>query len=387
MAQSIVEGQWQGNIHYNNATIPFEFSIVGSSLNNNLQVVLINGSEELVINHSTISGDSIFIPMHAFDATIKAKLSGNKMTGLWIKNYKDNWSMAFSAQYEKPRFETVKTRKNVLVEPIWNMTFKPEFSLAYPSVGYFKQKGQKITGTIAAEVGDLRFFEGVVTGDSLKMSSFDGAHAFLLLGKKTKGKWQGTLIFDDDYEEPWEAFADKNASLTDPFVVINAAEEEKTQPYYDILTAGSGFNILDQGDFEGKVTIIQLLGSWCPNSLDETNYLVEWYKNNKGQKIEVLAVFFEMHYTQEYGLQRIEEYKTANKIPYITALGGKANKGQAALAFPFINKIEAFPTLIIIDKKGHARYMHTYFLGPATGALYADFDTRFRAIIDELLAE
>ena len=224
MAQSIAEGQWQGNIHYSNATIPFEFRIVGSSLNNDLQVVLINGSEELVINNGVISGDSIFIPMHAFDATIKARFSGDKMTGRWIKNYKDNWSMTFSAQYEKPRFEIIKIRKNVLVEPIWNMTFNPEFSVSYPSVGYFKQKGQKITGTIAAEVGDLRFFEGVVEGDSIKMSSFDGAHAFLLLGKKVKGQWQGTLVFDDGYEEPWEAFADKKASLTDPFVVISEVE-------------------------------------------------------------------------------------------------------------------------------------------------------------------
>ena len=53
----------------------------------------------------------------------------------------------------------------------------------------------------------------------------------------------------------------------------------------------------------------------------------------------------------------------------------------------FINKIEAFPTLIILDKKGNARYMHTYFQGPATGQGYVDFDIRFKAIIKELLNE
>lgn len=387
MAQSIAEGQWQGNIHYSNATVPFEFKIIGSVLNNNIQVVLINGSEELVINNSTISGDSIFIPMHAFDATIRARFSGKTMTGKWVKGYKNNWSMPFSAQFDVPRFEIIESKKYVAIEPIWNMTFDPEFGLPYPSVGYFKQTGRKVTGTIAAEVGDLRFFEGVVMGDSLKITSFDGAHAFMLLGKKIQGKWQGTLIFDDGYEEPWVAFADENATLTDPFVVISTTVEDKKRPYYDILTAGSGFNSLDPDDFEGRVTVIQLLGTWCPNSLDETNYLVEWYEKNKQKEIEILAVFFEMNYSQEYGLRRIDEYIEENGITYGTVLGGKANKGQAALAFPFINKIEAFPTLIIIDKKGHARYMHTYFLGPATGELYTDFDTRFQAIIDELLAE
>ena len=129
------------------------------------------------------------------------------------------------------------------------------------------------------------------------------------------------------------------------------------------------------------------MGSWCPNSLDETRYLTRWYDKNKDKDVEILAVFYEMNYSKEYGMRRIEEYVEQNDIPYPTALGGPANKGQAALAFPFISKLAAFPTLVILDKAGQARYMHTYFQGPATGEYYKEFDRRFEAIIAGLLKE
>jgi hypothetical protein len=94
-----------------------------------------------------------------------------------------------------------------------------------------------------------------------------------------------------------------------------------------------------------------------------------------------------MNYSKAYGTQRMNEYVAHNSIPYPTALGGPANKGQAALAFPFVSKLQAFPTLVILDKSGRARYMHTYFQGPATGEYYEQFDRRFRAIIEDLLNE
>jgi len=52
-----------------------------------------------------------------------------------------------------------------------------------------------------------------------------------------------------------------------------------------------------------------------------------------------------------------------------------------------LNNFEAFPTLIIIDKKGVVRKIHTGFNGPGTGIYYTEFVREFEKTIDDLLAE
>jgi thiol-disulfide isomerase/thioredoxin len=386
-AQAITAGYWQGQMHYANAIVPFIFKVSLSEVGQELTVTLINGDEQLQIDNVKVKGDSIFIPMHAFDATIKASFTANSMTGQWIKHYKKDSSIPFTGRLARPRFVGQNSKHVAAVKSELNMTFVPEFGSPYPAIGMFEQTGRHITGTVITEVGDFRFFEGIVDGDSLKLSSFDGAHAFLILGKKSGNTWQGTFVFDNGYEELWETHAGDTAILPDPFVEIATEDDADQQPFFDILSAGSGFNQLDASEYDNKVLIIQLLGSWCPNSLDETRFLVEWYAKNKAANVEILAVFFEMNYSQDYGLRRISEYVASNNIPYSTTLGGPANKGQAALAFPFVNKLNAFPTLMILDKTGKVRFMHRYFQGPATGSRYNDFGTRFDKLINDLLAE
>ena len=47
----------------------------------------------------------------------------------------------------------------------------------------FEQTGDKLTGSFITPSGDYRFLEGIVTGDSLKLSTFDGSHAYTFYAK------------------------------------------------------------------------------------------------------------------------------------------------------------------------------------------------------------
>jgi len=236
------------------------------------------------------------------------------------------------------------------------------------------------------QVSDYRYFEGILDGDSLKLSSFDGAHAFKIMGKKMEGEWVGEIIYDEGYKESWRAVPNLSATMEDPFAMVKL-EKGVHKPYYDLLAAGSGRNALDPADYEGKVLIIQLFGTWCPNSLDQTKFLVEWVERNNEGEVSIIASSYEANYSKKYGLQRLEAYREANNIPYQLVLGGGLSKTTAALPFPFMNRIEAFPTLVFVDKEGYARYVHSYFNGPATGIHYELFQKRFDEIVDELLSE
>lgn len=383
--QSLKAGKWTGEIHYQNHNVPFQFEVVPSG-GDVPEIIFMNGRERRSVKNATIKGDSIFIPLDPFDVNIQAKFGAMSLTGSYVKNYR-NAKIPMDASYGGVRFSKKSTKPNVQIEERWKMTFSPESSSMSDGVGLFKQVGNTVTGTVISETSDYRYFEGIIDGDSMKLSSFDGAHAFMILGKKTGLKdWSGEIVFDNTYVEPWIASYDSDAELIDPFEIVKI-EKGTHKPYYDLLGAGSGKNSIDPSKYEGKVLLIQLFGTWCPNSHDQTKYLVDWYNQRDNENIAILASSYEANYSPEYGLSRLEEYRNANNIPYELVLGGRLSKTGAAMSLPFTNRIKAFPTLVLVDKSGYARYVHSYFNGPATGDYYKQFDLKFNQIVDELLAE
>ncbi len=382
-SQFIKSGQWRGVISYDSAEVPFIFE-VGYPSGDSPEITILNGSDRRVIKNVEIKDDSIIVPLDPFDVEIRASFSAMGMSGVYNKYYRD-LSIPFKADFGRTRMKKNSVRPFAPIEERWSITFSPETPGMSKGVGLFKQQGHIVSGTIMTEVSDYRFFEGILDGDSMKLSCFDGAHAFAFLGKRSPEGWSGEMIYDNGYSEPWQATYDSEAELKDPFEMVKV-DPGTHKPYYDLLGASQGKDAIDPSKYEGKVLIIQLFGTWCPNSHDQTKYLVEWYQKNK-DRVSILASSYEANYSQEYGLERLEKYRVVNEIEYDLILGGRLSKTGAATPFPFMNRIEAFPTLVILDKQGYVRYVHSYFNGPATGEYYRSFDQRFNEIVDLLVAE
>lgn len=54
---------------------------------------------------------------------------------------------------------------------------------------------------------------------------------------------------------------------------------------------------------------------------------------------------------------------------------------------PLLKKINAFPTLLFVDRKGKVRAIHTGFTGPGTGIHYEHFKDEFAKLVGKLLKE
>lgn len=383
--QTPVSGLWKGTIIYSNADIPFSFELEYSDHSDAPLLTFINGKDRASLK-ARIQNDSLIIPMFAFDITLKMALGEELMEGELIKHYNGR-SYPFRAEFGKPRFVIAEEEDPIQVGNRWDMTVNAGQRGEYPAVGLFEQTGNRVTGTIMTEVSDYRFFEGKVENNEIEMSVFDGVHSFLLKGmyNDSTGSWSGDLILDDGYFRPWLATRDDKAALEDPFEVIDLSNR-KVKPDLDKLAVLDNQRVSSE-EYEGKVLIVQLMGTWCSNSQDQTRYLTQWYKEHPEQEVEFLAVNYEANYSVQYGLDRIETYKKRLNIPYEIILGGPLSKSKAAEPFSFMDEIMAFPTLVFIDKQGYARYVHSYFTGPATGEYYEDFDRRFNAIVEELMAE
>jgi hypothetical protein len=64
-----------------------------------------------------------------------------------------------------------------------------------------------------------------------------------------------------------------------------------------------------------------------------------------------------------------------------------ADKKLVSQKLPALNKFVAFPTTIIIDRKGDVREIYTGYTGTVTGKYYQDYEKKFNKLLDELIAE
>ena len=130
------------------------------------------------------------------------------------------------------------------------------------------------------------------------------------------------------------------------------------------------------------------MGTWCPNCLDESKFLVNYLKENPTKKIEVIALAFEVAKTREIAFKRIKRLKERVGIKYPVILaqyGSLADKKLAQQKLPWLNHLISYPTTIFIDKKGKVRKIHTGFNGPATGKKYKDFKVEFETFMNVLV--
>src|ERR1700750_1623107 len=81
----IKTGAWRGVLKNETAVeIPFNFEVKDTA--GRQQVTIINGSERYKVPGVKTKGDSVFIHMPLYDSEFKLKLSGNNLSGKWIKH-------------------------------------------------------------------------------------------------------------------------------------------------------------------------------------------------------------------------------------------------------------------------------------------------------------
>ena len=392
----LTTGIWRATVLIAGGELPFGLDIQPTADRKAFTVYAINGQERLPMDAATFTNDTLRIPMLLFDSELIAHVDGNTMRGIWRRRRPGNQyqGIPFEAQHGlKYRFTPDGREPIVNLTGKWNTLFRtPDGKDTTLAVGVFSQQGSTITGTFLTPTGDYRYLAGNVVGDSLLLSCFDGSHLFLFKAKSGPNQTlTGTFHSGPTYVENWTARFDPNAKLPDPATLTFIKPGQKLTFSFPEPNRGDGkpgemVSLTDER-FKGKVTVVQILGSWCPNCMDETNFLSPWYKKNRSRGVEVVGLAFERSAVMVESGPRIERMKERFKIDYPVVLAGTSDKTEAAKALPALNRVVAFPTTLIVDKKGQVRHIHTGFSGPGTGVYYDQFVDEFNRVIDKLLAE
>jgi thiol-disulfide isomerase/thioredoxin len=327
--------------------------------------------------------------MHIFNNDIRAYLSGDSLlTGTFNKYLPEKTvSLPFKAEAgKKYRFNPTSYAAEVNLSGKWATTFYKSNGDSSLAIGLFDQKDQYIKGTFLTSTGDYRYLEGQVSGNTLFLSAFDGDHAFLfqaslLADSVLRGEfWSGKTGY-----RRWEARRNELATLplADTLTRIASADSsfQISFPEY------RGGNLeYPSASYQNKVVIVQILGTWCPNCMDETIFLRDWLKERNYQDVEVIGLAFEYDKDFSKASERVKRMAERLQIPYAIAIAGVPDS-TASAKLPMISKIKAYPTSIILDKKGKIRYLHTGFSGPGTGKYFEEWKESFDNKIAALLKE
>lgn len=364
-----------------NTTLPFLFKVKDA---NTLEIY--NAEEVISVDEIEYKNDSVFIQMPVFESYIKAKIQDQTLTGQYITEGKDR-SVPFTAAPAKTRFET-NAKPNTTITGNWETTFSPNTDNSYKAKGIFTQNGNTVTGTFRTETGDYRYLDGVINGNQMQLSTFDGSHAFLFTATVTDSTLNGTFYSGNHWKEPFTAKRNDNFTLADANSLTYLKDGYETLAFSFPDENGNLISLTDDR-FKNKVVVVQIMGTWCPNCLDESNYYAQYYNNSKDKAIEFVALAFEYAKTEETAFKNIKRLKDRVGInyPILLAQTGTTSKSKANEKLPMLNHVLSYPTSIFIDKTGKVRKIHTGFNGPATGDKFTEFKTEFTAFVDGLLVE
>ena len=347
-----------------------------------------NASERLLADNISIKGDSVFIILPFFESQFRAAfVNENELRGVWLKRLVDTYQVIpFFAFYNQPeRFNSTSTA-TANVSGRWAVRFLHASKIEELSVGEFVQKGNYVSGTFLNETGDYRFLEGIMDGDSLKLSTFDGSHAFLFTAKVNGDSITGQYFSGPTFHLDWVAHKDANAQLPDEFSITKMKPGESKFDFTFRDINGKKVSIHD-ARFKNKVVLLQIMGSWCPNCMDETQFLSGLYDKYKSKGLEIIGLAYERSTDFARSQKSLRSFQKRFNVKYPLLITGVSvnDSMRAEKTLPQLEKIEGFPTTIFLNRKGEVEKIHTGFNGPGTGEHYEEQKKEFYALIDEML--
>ena len=261
-----------------------------------------------------------------------------------------------------------------------------------------RQNGQKTSAAILRIDGDTglltgRYINGKTNGKTngkFVLNTFDGGRGFHLeLVPESATKLAVTYSGIHSAERqlvalrPSEARAQGIPEPADP--EKHTRMKDPAEPLHFAFPDLNG-KIVSNTDprFRGKVVLVNITGSWCPNCHDEAPFLEELYQKYRALGLEIVALDFEDP----------EQFKDPTRLPafvkkygleYTYLLAGIPDELQAKV--PQAENLNSWPTTFFVGRDGRVRAIHAGFAAKAAGEFHQEMRQRFANTLQRLLAE
>jgi thiol-disulfide isomerase/thioredoxin len=374
-------GFWRFELRLDHAVVPFIMELKRDE-KKRLRAVIFNGKEKIELPEVNFDKGILRIPLQTYQYSLKLQLLKNgQLKGYHIRH---NKSPEVRTPLEgKPgindRFPGEYAPATISLAPRYTVIITDPAKQRTQGVVLFDQQGNSVTGSILTTTGDYRYFEGVVSGENFEAASFDGVFNYVFRGS-LKDKKLEAGIYSNSITS-LEGAADVSANIPNPYAHTKVTQKLAFS-FPDL--EGKPVSLTDKR-FAGKPVIVQFFGSWCPNCMDELNFLVPWYTENKDRGVEVVALAFERSLDRSDAKRQLRKVKTQKAVPYPLLLAGATASEKPQDKIQGIENFISFPTTVFLNRQHEVVKVHAGFTGPSTGEFFEKWKKEFNQTIDELL--
>ncbi len=245
--------------------------------------------------------------------------------------------------------------------------------------------GVTVWGTVMTPTGDDGQLAGTFENGRLRLSRFTGGSGLLYDGTiEADGTLIGTFRSLAHHAEGFTASPDGDAALPDLF--------ELTKWKHDVGLAdlsfrnyeGSEVNLADLAP-DGSPRLVYIMGTWCHNCADATNYLSSLYEQYHDQGLSIVGLAFETPQSFDEQAENVRTYVVRKSVPFPILVAGQRNKENATQALGALDKVRAFPTIAFVSPEGEVVAVHQGFVGPAAPERHAELRAQFTERIESML--
>lgn len=149
-----------------------------------------------------------------------------------------------------------------------------------------------------------------------------------------------------------------------------AQDMAQTVPFkFDFQLRDISGESLHKSEFQGKVLIVDIWGTWCPPCREEIPHFIALHQRYASAGLEIVGLNKE-NGSPEAQAQKVREFRDKFGIPYRCAIITDRIMAQ-------IPDFEGFPTTLFFDKRGKLRLMYVGY-----------HELReLQAVVENLLAE
>lgn len=383
-----LQGSWRAVLTVPGGDLPFGLDIAREAGRD--VAWLVNGPERVRIDALDVAAPRVAMRMPGYPHRIEAALVDGRLEGqvVFLRPGGETKAVRLVAMRDQPwRFFPAPSARQADFSGRWALIFHdPETGQGSAGIAELTQQGHVVTGTVLRESGDDRYIAGEARGDTVYLSRFDGGSAYLYVARLgADGTLAGEFRTGTGSFRTLSGRREPDARLADA-TTLAAVKADAALSFTFPGLDGRPVSLADER-FRGKVVVVMIGGTWCPNCHDEATFMRDFLPARRAQGLEAVQLMFEYSPDFASAAASVQGFVDKFRIDYPVLIAGSYGPGEVQKALPQIEKFYAYPTMLVLGRDGRVRHTHTGFSGPATGVHYEQFRARFATLIDELLAE
>jgi thiol-disulfide isomerase/thioredoxin len=382
-----ITGLWDAVIVANNVEVPFRFEIVQKG--RRVEGFFFEGDRQVGSTSGTFERGTLRLDYDFLNTTLEAMLEGDRLHG----TYRNKRAGARPQEFRAQRFAPVPvtTGKVPRVEGSWAMyrTAKDKSRLDVSWRLYLRQSGSEVSGAILRTSGDSGTLVGHWKDGRLVMSHFAGERPLLF---EARPNADGTLSVTLDRTSTYLAARSNEARAKGipepPDLSRFTSVTNPTERFHFFGPDLAGKMVRDTDrKFQGRVVVLAIGGTWCPNCHDEAPFLVELYREFHARGLEIVGLFFENDATLSVARPRVLSFIRRYGVQFPILVPGTASDSEVAQKLPQLVNFAVYPTTIVLGRDGRVRSVHAGFASAATGEEHVRLKRERRDLIERLLRE